>query len=122
MFDHLKKFAFRILDAANHDFCPSVNQYVYWIKQPIGWVVGAVVFSILIGVFVGPQGYVMAAAFTTLLVLGLVWPWLSMKAVRCSLSVPEDQLWEGQQFEVLFKVQNYWPMPVFGMMVKGNFF
>jgi hypothetical protein len=121
MFDHLKKFAFRILDAANHDFCPSVNQYVYWIKQPIGWVVGAVVFSILIGVFVGPQGYVMAAAFTTLLVLGLVWPWLSMKAVRCSLSVPEDQLWEGQQFEVLFKVQNYWPMPVFGMMVKGNF-
>ena len=121
MVKQIKKLASGILSAANHDFCPGANQYVYWMKRPIGWVVAAIVFSILVGLFVGPQGYVLAAAFGALLVLGLIWPWLSMKGIRCELLIPEQRIWENESFEVIFKVQNYWPMPVFGMMVQGDF-
>ncbi len=121
MLKQLKRLSIIILDFANGDFCPAANQYVYWIKQPIGWVIGAIMFSVLVGVFVGSQGYVLATAFGALLIVGLVWPWVSMKGVRCTLLVPDHQLRENQEFEITFKVQNYWPIPVFGLMVKGNF-
>lgn len=110
-----------VLRMANYDFCPNLNQYVYWLKQPIGWVVTACLFSILIGLFVGPQGYVLAVAFFALLILGLVWPWLSMKAIRCSLTIPDGPMQENESGELVFSVRNYWPIPVFGLMVEGDF-
>jgi len=70
---------------------------------------------------IGPQGYVLAAAFTAFLILGLVWPWVSMKGIRCSLVLPQDRMREGEDVSVIFRVKNYWPLPVFGMMVKGDF-
>lgn len=106
---------------ANHDFCPSWNWLFYTLKEPVGWVVAAIMFSLLVGLLVGPQGYVLAIAFTALLVLGLAWPWLSMKGIRCSLVLPDRRVSENQDLVVLFRVKNYWPLPVFGMMVKGDF-
>lgn len=110
-----------MLKLANHDFCPNLNRYVYWLKMPIGWVVVGLFFSILVGLFVGQQGYVLAFAFFTLLVLGLVWPWLSMKGIQCSLVLPNVQLKENEATEIILKVRNYWPIPVFGLIVEGDF-
>ena len=121
MLSRIKQFLTSILNAANHDFCPDLNRYVYWLKAPIGWVVTAMLFSILIGVFVGQQGYVLAVAFFALLVLGLVWPWLSMKGIQCSLVLPNAQMKENESTEIIFKVRNYWPLPVFGLIVEGDF-
>ena len=86
-----------------------------------GWVVTATAFSFLIGLFVGPQGYVLAAAFMTLLALGLVWPWLSMKGIRCSLVHPQHQIKENESTHLCLKVRNFWPIPVYGMIVEGDF-
>jgi uncharacterized protein (DUF58 family) len=121
MLSKLKVWMSSVLEMANYDFCPNLNRYVYWMKRPIGWVVAAIAFSILIGIFVGPQGYVLAAAFVALLVLGLVWPWISMKGIRCSLVLPREEMHENSPTEVVFKVANYWPLPVFGMIVEGDF-
>lgn len=110
-----------VLKMANHDFCPNLNRYVYWLKQPIGWVVAATLFSVLIGVFVGPQGFVLALAFFALLVLGLVWPWLSMKGIRCGLTIPGGPMKENEAGEVVLSVRNYWPIPVFGLIIEGDF-
>jgi len=121
MLSKLKGLVASVGNAANHDFCPNLNKYVYWMKKPIGWVVGAIFFSFLIGLFVGPQGYVLAFAFIALLILGLVWPWLSMKGIRCSLVLPEAQMKENETTHVIFKVRNFWPIPVFGMIVEGDF-
>lgn len=114
-------WATKALQFANRDFCPQLNRYVYWLKQPIGWVVAATAFSFLIGLFVGAQGYVLAFAFLALLTLGLVWPWLSMKGVRCSLIMPIGQIKENETTNLVFKVRNFWPIPVFGMIVEGDF-
>jgi hypothetical protein len=51
-FSSLVRLLTSVLRAANHDFCPNLNVYVYWLKQPIGWVVAATFFSLLIGLFV----------------------------------------------------------------------
>ena len=121
MISKLKAMVTSAAQAANYDFCPQFNRYVYWMKQPIGWVAAAILFSILIGLFVGPQGYVLVFAFIALLVLGLVWPWLSMKGIRCSLELPHVQLKENETTSIIFKVRNFWPIPVFGMIVEGDF-
>ena len=117
----MNRFILWIYRLANYDFCPSANQYVNWLKEPVGWVVTAIAFSILIGIFVGPQGYVLACAFLALLVLGLIWPWLSMKGIRSEIVFPLGRLSENEKFDAVFKVRNYWPLPVFGLMVKGDF-
>ena len=106
---------------ANHDFCPWANKYVYWIKQPIGWVVCGAFFSLLVGIFIGSQGYVLMSAFIALLILGAVWPWLSMKGVSSKLSFQVSRSEEKQKTVAILNVVNRWPVPIFGLMVEGKF-
>jgi len=110
-----------VVRVVNYDFCPGLNGPIDLLKQPLGWVVSAIVFSLLVGFLVGPQGYVLAFVFLALLVLGLAWPWLSMKGVRCRLVLPDRRVEENQELEVVLRVKNFWPLPIFGLMVKGDF-
>ena len=121
MLAHLKRLFSNILRFANYDFCPGANPFVYWLKSPVGWVIAAIGFSIAVGVFIGPQGFILAAAFATLLALGLVWPWVSMKGIKCRLILDDADLREGEETKIVVQVQNYWPIPVFGVMVNGDF-
>jgi len=117
---NLKRLFGSVLKFANHDFFPQANPFVYWLKSPVGWVVVAIGFSIAVGLFIGPQGYILAAAFAALLVLGMFWPWISMKGIKCRLVLSDEELREGEEAEIVFQVQNYWPVPVFGVMVNGD--
>ena len=81
-----------LVSGMNYDFCPSFNRYVYWLKQPIGWLVCAIISSFLVGMFIGPQGFVLMWAFLALLVLGAVWPLLSVKAITCQLSFSKQSI------------------------------
>ncbi len=111
----------KLLQGANHDFCPGLNKYVFWLKDPIGWVTVAAAFSLLIGLFVGPQGFVLAGAFVALLLLGAAWPWLSMKGLRCSVEFLESRSSESESTSVILEVTNRWPIPAFGLIVSGQF-
>jgi hypothetical protein len=110
-----------LVRVVNYDFCPSLNGMVYWLKEPIGWVVCAIVASLLVGLCIGPQGYILAFSFLALLVLGLIWPWVSMKGIRCYLECPDRRVEENQELGLVFRVKNFWPLPVFGLMVQGEF-
>ena len=85
----------------NYDFCPWANRYVYWLKDPIGWVVCGALFSALVGFFLGPQGFVLMWSFIALLVVGAVWPWLCMKRLECRLlfdrSRVQENVWQPRQ-------------------------
>ncbi len=105
----------------NHDFCPSLNRYVYWLKQPIGWVVGGALASLLVGIFVGPQGFILMSVLIALFALGAAWPWLSMKGLTCRLYFQQNRAVEGQTLKVILEVVNRWPIPAFGLMLEGDF-
>ncbi|MFK7766152.1 MAG: DUF58 domain-containing protein [Mariniblastus sp.] len=117
----LKQLAIWMIRIGSHDFCPWCNGLTDWLKEPLGWVVSAIAFSLLVGLLIGPQGFILAFAFLALLVLGLAWPWLSMKGIHCQLILPDRRVEENQELEVVFRVKNFWPLPVFGLMVKGEF-
>ena len=115
------QWAEKLLQGANHDFCPGFNKYVYWLKEPIGWVTGGAAFSLLIGAFIGPQGFVLAGAFVALLILGAAWPWLSMKGLGCKVHFQQSRSQENEPTQVILEVANRWPIPAFGLMVSGQF-
>ena len=110
-----------ILNALNYDFCPSANSFVYWVKQPVGWVVCAILASTLVGFFIGPQGFVLAAAFVALLFLGVLWPWLCMQCLSCEVKFDQSRSIEGESTKVMLDVVNRMPIPTFGLMVQGKF-
>ena len=117
----IRQFLLWIARVVNYDFCPQLSGVDGLLKHPLGWVISAIVASLLVGLFIGPQGYVLAFSFLALLVFGLAWPWLSMKGVRCHLIMPDRRVEENQELEMVFSVKNYWPLPVYGLMVKGEF-
>jgi len=45
----VKRFFSWLLRAANYDFCPNFNKMVYWLKEPFGWVISAILSLLIIG-------------------------------------------------------------------------
>ena len=105
----------------NYDFCPFANRYVYWLKQPIGWVACAIVASLLVGLTIGPQGYILMWSLLGLLCLGAIWPWLSIKGISCQLSFSRSRSSEGDDTVAVLEITNHWPVPIFGLMIVGDF-
>ena len=110
-----------LLRLINQDFCPQLNRYVYWMKHPGGWVVIGILISLLAGVLISPKGYFIAFGLLALFAIGLVWPWISLRGLRTELVIPQGKLWENETLEVQFRVRNYWPLPVFGLIIEGDF-
>ncbi len=117
----LTKFLANFGQAINHDFCPSLNKFVYWMKEPVGWVVATLIASGFVGVYVGPQGFLMMWTALALLILGVAWPWLCMKGISCTLEFQDARATEGKPVYPILKVVNRWPVPVFGLTVEGLF-
>ena len=121
----LSRRVFSVLESLgkslNHDFCPSANRYVYWLKKPIGWVVSAAFFSFLVGLVIGPQGFVLMWSFLALMVIGFVWPWLSMKGISCELNFASPRSVEFSDTTAVLRVTNRWPISIFGLMIEGDF-
>ena len=111
----------RVGQALNHDFCPQLNKFVYWLKEPIGWVISAALISAVVGVYIGPQGFLVMWTALAFLILGIAWPWLCMKGLSCSLEFDESRAVEDRAINPKLKIVNRWPIPVFGLTVEGPF-
>lgn len=106
----------------DRDFCPWANRYVYWLKKPLGILVVATVASLLCGVFVAPQGLVIAATIGATIALGMAWPWLGLRGLSCELQFPRQRGVEGCASKVEVVVRNRWPFPVWGLAIEDGFF
>ena len=63
----IRQFLLWIARVVNYDFCPQLSGVDGLLKHPLGWVISAIVASLLVGLFIGPQGYVLAFSFLALL-------------------------------------------------------
>lgn len=103
------------------DFCPNLNVYVYWLKEPVGWFCVALLSSVLVGAFLSPIGWSVAAGLAIIILLGLGFPWVATRCLRCQLQCDRDALHEGDEAHLLFSVKNPLPVPVMGLVVEGYF-
>ncbi|MCA9127601.1 MAG: DUF58 domain-containing protein [Planctomycetales bacterium] len=117
----ITEVAQRLYSASNRDFCPWANRYVYWLKEPVGWFLVALVASLLVGTFLSPLGWSVAAGLATVIALGLGFPWLATRCVRCQLRPVETEVRERQRSALCFTVSNLLPLPITGLRVEGYF-
>ncbi len=108
-----------LLSLANRDFCPGANKYVYWLKEPVGWFVVALAVSLLVGAFLSPLGWTVAAGLCAILLFGLGLPWLATRTLVCELRPLNTELHEGEASELELEVRNRLPIPILGLMVEG---
>lgn len=112
----------RLNSAANHDFCPWANRYVYWLKRPIGWFVVGDIAGALVGLFLAPQGWFVCGVLTAVMVLGVAWPWISMRGLTATLAFDRRRSREGNTVQLRLAVRNRWPWPAWGLVVERGFF
>jgi hypothetical protein len=117
----LKSLGQGLLAAGSHDFCPGLNRYVYWLKQPIGWFVLAALASLLVAIMLGPQGWVLFAGIVTVTLLGVLWPALAMRGLSAELTFDRRRATEQHPVRVKLTVSNRWPLPIWGLALDRGF-
>ncbi|MDG2221400.1 MAG: DUF58 domain-containing protein [Rubripirellula sp.] len=103
------------------DFCPWANRFVFWLKEPVGWFVLATAASVIVGLYVAPIGWTLAASLAFLIAVGMVWPAIAVRAVGCGLSPDKQQVHEDDSCELRVELTNRWPLPIWGLAVEGFF-
>ncbi|QDV69311.1 hypothetical protein Poly24_30260 [Rosistilla carotiformis] len=101
------------------DFCPWANRYLYWLKEPVGWFALATAISVIVGIYLAPIGWTLAAALAAVIVVGMAWPAVAVRAVESSLKPSQSQVHEGDPCELQLAVRNRLPIPVWGLAVEG---
>ena len=109
----------RLRAVGETDFCPWANRYVYWLKQPVGWFAVAALLSGMVGAFVNPNGWVLMSVILSIMAVGMLWPWLAVRAVEGALEPSLDCVHEGERVELVVRMRNQWPMPQFGISIDG---
>ena len=104
----------------HYDFCPWANAYVYWLKRPIGWVAIAFLASLLLGISLSSQAFLVSAAILALGVVGCMWPWIAMVGIRGQLSWSHMRCEEGECIHTTLALVHRWPWPGWGMIVEAD--
>ncbi|QDS91713.1 hypothetical protein FF011L_04460 [Roseimaritima multifibrata] len=101
------------------DFCPWANRFVYWLKEPIGWFVLATAISVVIGLFLNPIGWTLAASLTAIIGVGITWPLVAIHVTACELKPEVTWVPEDDACRMILSVRNRIPIPVWGLAVEG---
>jgi uncharacterized protein (DUF58 family) len=101
------------------DFCPWANRFVYWLKEPVGWFALATLISVLIGLYLSPIGWTLAASLTAIMVTGIAWPWIAVRVTQCGLQPGMEAVHEDTACRMVVSVRNRIPIPVWGLAIEG---
>jgi len=115
-----KNLISRMDSALNYDFCPWANRWVYWMKHPLVGMAVVALAAAACAMFVAPQAWLLAVGLVLVAGIGLVWPMLSLWAVR--VSVHFDKAWSEEQSNVPIRVllRNRLPIPVWGLSLSSQ--
>ena len=107
---------------ACHDFFPALSSRVRrYFYNPLGILILAAVVSLLCGFFLQSQGYVLCGGVLSVIALGLVWPWLTIRGLTGTLSFEQSRASEGESVEVRLTLRNRLPWTGWGIAVHGGF-
>ena len=107
--------------ALSTDFCPSFNRWVYWLKNPLWVLVLAMAGTVLCGVFLNPWIFGLTALLAVVVAIGTVLPWIAMRGIDCQVLFDVRRVNFGQPALVRLRIQNRWPLPVWGLSLINGF-
>ena len=107
----------RILVEADH--LSHVNKYLPW-RYPLGSLAMAAVAALLCGWFIHVQAFTLLVGVLSVIVLGLIWPWVSLRCLRGTLSFEQSRTVEGRPVTAKLRVRNFLPVAAWGLKLYGG--
>jgi uncharacterized protein (DUF58 family) len=107
--------------ALRTDFCPWMNRWVYWVKEPFWCVVLAAVLSLSVGLFINPVALLLTAVLVLLGGLAAALPWLTMRGLDCVVTVDQSRGRVGESLGVRLRIRNRRFWPAWGVSLSGGF-
>lgn len=118
--DRLLQFLYRLNGALHSDFCPSMNRWVYWMKQPFWCLVMALVLSVAVGIFVNTQVLLLTGILIVLAMLGTLLPWVTVRGLECRVRLDQQRGRAGNALLVRLRIRNRFPWPAWGLsLIRG---
>ena len=118
----LTRLTGELLAAATYDVFPefsaTVRRFVY---HPLGVLSLAATASLLCGLFLHSQGFVLCGGVLTVIALGVIWPWLSLRGVSGTIGFDRSRASEGDTIEVRLTLRNRLPWAAWGIGVRDGF-
>jgi uncharacterized protein (DUF58 family) len=111
----------RMNSALNHDFCPSFNRWVYWLKNPLWCLVLAVGISVACGLMVNAMAFLLTGMLLLVTAIGIAFPWVTMKGIEGTISFGSRRGRVGESVLVYLRVRNRCPWPAWGVSVVRGF-
>ncbi|HEV3144542.1 MAG TPA: DUF58 domain-containing protein [Gemmataceae bacterium] len=127
MHDHQRLPALRRLAAgvralATYDtfpqFSAKARRFLY---HPLAVLGVAALVAMLCGFFLHPQGFVLLSGIITVIALGIIWPWLSMRGVSGEIRFDRERATEGELISVSLRLGNRVPLAALGLAIRGSF-
>jgi uncharacterized protein (DUF58 family) len=100
------------------EFSAKVRRFVY---HPLGVLSLAATVSLLCGLFLHPQGFVLCGGVLAVIALGVVWPWLSLRGLAGTVTFDRSRASEGEIVEVRLTLRNRLPWSALGLAVRDGF-
>jgi len=100
------------------DFSARVRRLLY---NPFGVLLFADLASLLCGLFLYSHVLMISAGITTVIGLGILWPWMTLRGLQGSLSFDRLRANEGEAVEARLTVRSVLFWAAWGLIVHGGF-
>lgn len=91
------------------------------VRHPLDVLAMAVGIATVCGLVIHPRVFALAAGLTVVGVLGVWWPWLTLRGVRSRVGFDRDRATEGESVSAKVTVANSFPWPAWGLAVCGGY-
>ena len=111
----------RLHDLLHTDYCPGANRWVEWLKHPLSCLGVAALVALTCGLLVNTYSLAIFALLIGVATLGVVWPRIAVRGLRCEVEFERTRARPGEQVSVLLRIENRWPFPVWGLSLRRGF-
>lgn len=103
-----------------HNLCPNFDRSITWIRNPLTVLIVGCGIACVVGVFLHHNGFVLLAAMASVVALGLVWPWASLRGLDAQLQFATGRVVEGEEISATLLAKNRLPLAVWGIEIVGG--
>jgi uncharacterized protein (DUF58 family) len=115
------QLADRLRAAATYDVFPEFSAKIRrLLYNPLGILILAACAALVCGFFLQAQGFVLFGSVVAVIVLGVLWPWLSLRGLRGSISFEKARAVEGERVEACLTLHSRLPWAAYGLALRAG--
>ena len=115
-----RKRLVRLGDSLTREYCPEYDHYLKWARNPLVVLILATFVSALCGLALHSQGFLLSIGLGATLTAGVIWPWLSLRGLRGTLSFEKARSREGETIRATLRLVNRSPWTIWGLSIHAG--